>query len=412
MIHIKRNVSLKNLNTFGIGGPAKYYAEVTNESEVIEAAEFAIKNTLEIFVIGGGSDILVHDRGFDGLVIKYLGKEIKFDGRDTVTAEAGVNWDDLVKESIAKNLQGLECLSGIPGNVGAAPVQNIGAYGSELENCFLSLRAYSFAKNRFIEFNKKDCEFGYRDSFFKRQQNWQKYLITSVTFKLSQNGNPEISYDSLKKYMELKGIESPKVSEVREAVLALRASKLEDPKRVGNAGSFFKNPVVATEIPGIPSFKFENKYKLYAGWLIENAGWKGKTYKNAGVSAKNALQLINSEGKATAFEIKELSEMIQQDVYKKFRVRLEPEVQFIGFERKVAILGYGLEGQDAETYFKKQGAEITILDRKFDKNYLKNLDRFDLIVRSPGVYRYLPEIVQAEKAGVEVTSALKLFFEN
>lgn len=408
---IKENVSLRDLTTFRIGGDARYYAEVENKEEILEVSKFIKKNNLKIFILGGGSDILVSDKGFNGVVVKYIGKDVKLED-GTITAGAGLFWDELVKFSVERNLQGLECMSGIPGTVGASPIQNLGAYGQEVKDTLLDIVAFEFKSGKFINFSNKDCKFGYRDSFFKKPENWQKYLITSVTFKLNKDGNPKIEYESLSNYLKQKSIVNPSLKKVREAVLGLRREKLENPNEIGNAGSFFKNPVVDKKIPGVPSYQFGNKYKLYAGWLIEKAGWKGKSFKNAAVSSKNALILVNKSGKASSSDVYELSKRIIKDVKNKFNVVLEPEVQFIGFEKKVAILGYGLEGKDAESYFRVLGEDTKILDKKFDENYLGNLNKFDVVVRSPGVYRFLPELIKAENKGVEITSSLKIFFDN
>ena len=378
----KRNMQFKDLTTFRIGGPIKYFFEVKGDQEIVKAGEFAKKNNLKIFILGGGSDILVSDRGFDGIVVKHTGDDIEIGKDNVVTAQSGLSWDKLVKFSVEHNLQGLECMSGIPGTVGASPIQNIGAYGQEVKDTLLGLRAFEFKSGKFVSFSNKDCEFGYRESFFKKPENWQKYLITSVSFKLKKYEDTDLSLQN-----------------IRDEILRVRGEKLENPKEVGNAGSFFKNPIV------------EN-HKLSAGLLIDKAGWKGKSYKGAAVSSKNALILINKSGKASSFDVLELSKKITEDVKKKFGITLEPEVQFIGFQKKVAILGYGLEGQDAEKYFKSLGESITILDRKFDENYLNNLNSFDIVVRSPGVYKFLPEIIKAEKEGVEVTSSIKIFFDN
>lgn len=413
----------KDLTTFRIGGKIKNFVEVKSEADIKKAVAFAKKNNLKIFILGGGSDILVSDKEFKGLVIKYIGKNIgiKIQGQKAlVMAEAGLNWDDLVANTVKKGLQGLECLSGIPGSVGASPIQNIGAYGFELKDTFVSLKAYDLVNNKFVEFDKKACEFGYRESFFKKPDNWQKYLILSVTLALIKNGKPVVRYDSLKNYLAERQIVNPSINDVRNAVLSLRSQKLENPDKVANAGSFFKNPIIdkntledlLKKYPDIPNFAFGNDYKLFAGWLIEKAGWKGKSFKNAAVSSKNALVLVNPEGKATSKEILSLQNKIQRDVFTKFGINLEAEVQLIGFDRKVAILGYGLEGVDAQKYFQNKGSEVTILDQKLDRNYLKNLDKFDLVVRSPGIYRFLPEIIQAEKKGAEITSAIKIFFDN
>ena len=369
-------MQFKDLTTFKIGGPIKHFFEVESDEEIIKAGKFAKENNLKIFILGGGSDILVSDKGFDGVVIRYTGDVVQVTG-DRVTAEGGMKWDDLVKFTIEHNLQGLECMSGIPGTAGASPIQNIGAYGQEVKDTLLSLKAYEFETGKFVTFSNKDCQFAYRESFFKKSENWQKYLITSVTFRLTEYKDTDLSLQN-----------------IREEILRVRGEKLEDPKEYGNAGSFFKNPIVEGN-------------KIPAGELIDKAGWKGKSYQGAAVSSKNALMLINKSGKASSSDVSELSKLIIKDVKEKFGVTLETEVQFIGFEKKVAILGYGLEGKDAEKYFKALGAEIDILDQKFNKDYLNDLDKYDLVVRSPGVYPYKPELKNAR-----VITPIKIFFNK
>jgi UDP-N-acetylmuramoylalanine--D-glutamate ligase/UDP-N-acetylenolpyruvoylglucosamine reductase len=408
---IRENVNLKNLTTFKIGGSARYFAEVKNDEEILGVCNFAKKNNLKIFILGGGSDVLVNDKGFDGVVIKFIGEKLAYE-EGIITAEAGLIWDKLVEYSVKNNLEGIERMSGIPGTVGASPVQNMGAYGQEVKDTLICLRAFNFETGKFIDFLNKDCEFGYRESFFKKPDNWQKYLITAVSFKLNKNAEPITKYESLSNYLKDKKISKASLKEVRDAVLTLRKEKLENPEEFGNAGSFFKNPVVEKEIEGIPSYPFGKKFKLFAGWLIDKAGWKGKTCGGAAVSSKNALFIINKSGQAKSSDVAKLANKIVESVKEKFGVTLEMEVQYIGLTKKVAILGYGLEGQDAQKYFKNLGVDVTILDKKFDEKYLENLNKFDIIVRSPGIYRYLPEIVNAEKEGVEITSALKIFFEK
>ena len=335
--------NFRDLTTFRVGGKIKYYKEVKNSKEVMAAVGFAKKNNLPIFVLGGGSDILVSDKPFDGVVIKFVGSKYRVSNiglRVLITVEAGMNWDDLVDWAVENNLQGMECLSGIPGTVGAAPIQNIGAYGQELKDVFVKLTAYDIDQGKFVKFDKEKCEFSYRESIFKKKENWQKYVIVDVTFNLIKNGKPEIKYDSLKEYLKLQNSKTPKLQEVRNAVLAIRASKFENPKDVGNAGSFFKNPIIKKshvekllkEYPDISCRdNGDGTYKCSAGWLIENAGWKGKTYKSAGVSPNHALVLINPKGDARASDIIELSEKITKDIYKKFGIKLKREVQLVGF---------------------------------------------------------------------------------
>jgi len=370
--------TFKELTTFRVGGEIKYYKEVKNRAEVVSAVKFAKRNNLSIFVLGGGTDILVSDEPFEGVVIKYVGNKLYVTG-NKLTAEAGMEWDKLVEYAVENNLQGVECLSGIPGTVGAAPIQNIGAYGQELKDIFVKLTAYDIEKEKFVVFDKKDCEFSYRESIFKKKEFWQRYVIAGITLEL-------------KKY-EDKDIE---LSTIRNEILRVRSEKLPDPKKIPNAGSFFKNPIIEGN-------------KISAARLIEDAGWKGKTYKNTGVSSRHALVIINRNGKATAEEIIELSEKIIADVDKKFGIKLEREVQLINFPKKVAILGYGIEGQDAERYIKNQklNSKIKILDQKFDRDYLKNLDQYDLVIRSPGVYPGKPELKNAN-----VTTPIQIFFEN
>lgn len=331
-------VSFKDLTTFRVGGKIKFYKEVKNKEELSTAVKFAKESNLPIFILGDGSDILVNDTDFEGVVIKYVGNSISTMD-NSITVEAGMNWDSLAEYSVKNNLQGMECLSGIPGTVGAAPIQNIGAYGQELKDTFENLIAYDVEKEKFVIFNEEDCEFGYRESFFKKKENWQKYVICDVTFKLNENKGPEVKYDSLKNYLLNKNINNPTLQEVRDAVLDIRSGKFENPKEVGNAGSFFKNPIIDSQkkveleekYPEIKTFPFGAKHKVFAGWLVEEAGWKGKTYKTAGVSPKHALILINPQGNAEAKDVMELSNQIIEDVDNKFDIKLEREVQLINF---------------------------------------------------------------------------------
>lgn len=330
-------ISFSELTTFRTGGKIKKYFEVKNDKEMEEAAKYAKSNNLPVFIIGGGTDILVSDSDFNGVVIKYIGDKIEFRDDGTVVAEAGGVWDKVSEESVERNLQGIECLSGIPGSVGAAPIQNIGAYGQELKETFVSLKAYDLENQKFVDFNSDDCKFGYRESIFKTKEYWQKFVICSVTLKLNKNKEGKVNYESLKKYITT---ENPSLKEIRDAVLKVRAEKLEDPKEIGNAGSFFKNPVISAEekekllkdFPEMKIFPFGDKFKISAGWLLETAGWKGKEYKTAGVSKKHALILVNPKGDATSQDVYELSEKIIEDVKNKFGVTLEREVQLINFK--------------------------------------------------------------------------------
>lgn len=331
--------NFRNLTTFKVGGEIKHFFKVKKEKELVNAVNFAKNLKLPIFTIGGGSDILASDKKYDGVVIKYTGDKIQFANHDllvTVTAQAGTIWDDLVKQVVDRGLQGIELLSGIPGTVGAAPIQNIGAYGQELSNIFVDLRAYDINLGKFVTLSKKKCKFGYRDSLFKKRKYWQKYIITKVVLKLKKGGKPEVQYDSIKNRLS----ENPTLKEVRREVLKIRSEKLDDWRSIPNAGSYFKNPTLTKneiqklkeKYPNIKCFKNKNgAYKCFAGWFIEQAGWLGKSHKGAKVSDKHALVITNPGGLATSKEIVELSKKIQNDVYKKFGVKLEPEVQYINF---------------------------------------------------------------------------------
>lgn len=335
--------SFKELTTLKVGGNIENYFEISGALELKKVALFAKKRNLPIFVIGEGSDILVSDKDFKGVVIKYIGKKIEIVPQGAysfVTSEGGQKWDYLVETSVNKKLQGIECLSGIPGTVGAAPVQNIGAYGQEIKDTFHSLRAYDLTKNDIVVFSKKDCHFKYRESVFKKKESWQRFVIVSVTLKLKNDGKPAVKYASLKKYLSDNNILKPDLLTVRKAVLKVREQKFENYKKVPNAGSFFKNPLLKRKTylklkekyGDIPCFEnSDGTYKCFAGWFIEKAGWKGKSYNNAAVSQVHALILTNPNSTASAQDILELSERIIQSVYKKFHIKLEKEVQFINF---------------------------------------------------------------------------------
>lgn len=327
-------LKFSDLTTFRIGGKIGKYIEIGSLNEVLEKIKIAKSYGKPIFIIGGGSDILVSDKDFDGVVVKYTGNNFGIEG-DILTAEAGMSWNSLVKYAVGEGLCGIECLSGIPGTVGASPIQNIGAYGQELADTFYELKAFDIEKEKFVTFSKEDCQFGYRESIFKKKEYWQKYLIVSVSLKLKKNAKPEVNYDSLKEVVK----KNASLKEIAEAVSSTRKQKLESIKVYGNAGSFFKNPVIGKNIkerlekdyPEVKIFSFGNDFKVSAAWLIEKSGWKGKEFGNAAVSQKHSLILINKTGKAGAMEIYKLSEMIISSVFDKFGIKLEREVQLINF---------------------------------------------------------------------------------
>lgn len=330
--------SFSELTTFKTGGNIKHFFEVKSDIEIVEAVKFAKTNNLPIFIIGGGSDILVSDKDFDGMVIKFIGDKILFTDHGslfTATAQAGAVWDDLVKLCVENNLQGIECLSGIPGTVGGAPIQNLGAYGQELKDTFVSLTAYDIDNEKFVKFNNKECKFGYRTSIFKDKKYWQKFIITEVTLRLDKNNKPTVNYESIKSMIPV----NPSLSDVRDAIIQKRSVILEDWEKMPNAGSYFKNPIITDtqkqelekRFESIKIFPFQNKFKISAGWMIEKAGWKGKSLGLVKVSDLHSLIITNPDGKGTTADILKLANVIQKDVYKMFRIKLEPEVQYIEF---------------------------------------------------------------------------------
>lgn len=332
---IEQNISLKPYNTFGLDVQAKLMERVNSISALQEILSDAKLKSEERFILGGGSNILL-TRNVDGLVIKNEidGIEVIEEAPDhfLVRSGAGVVWHQLVMHCIQNGYAGIENLSLIPGNVGAAPMQNIGAYGVELKDVFHSLEAVEMASGNVEVFSASDCQFGYRESVFKRKLKGQ-FIISSVTLKLSKEANVNTSYGAIEQEIERLGISSPTIKDVSQAVINIRQSKLPDPKELGNSGSFFKNPVVPTSKyeelkanhPNIPGYPAGENTKLAAGWLIEQCGWKGKVVGNTGSHAKQALVLVNY-GNATGVEIFGLSERIMQSVYDTFGVQLEREV--------------------------------------------------------------------------------------
>ncbi|MDO9276402.1 MAG: UDP-N-acetylmuramate dehydrogenase [Lutibacter sp.] len=331
---IRQNISLKPYNTFGIHANAKRFVSVNSVKELKEI----INSEKDLFLLGGGSNILL-TKDVEKLVIQLNTKGIivnDFDENEVlVTAEAGENWHELVLWCVSQNYGGLENLALIPGNVGTSPIQNIGAYGVEIRAVFQQLEALEIATGKTKIFTNEDCSFGYRNSVFKNELKG-KFIITNVTFKLTkQNHNINISYGAIKDLLTDK--ENPSIKEIADAVIAIRQSKLPDPKKIGNSGSFFKNPVITNNLfkeltkkhPEIPHYVISvNEIKIPAGWLIEQCGFKGKRFGDAGVHEKQALVLVNYHN-ATGKEIYDLAQKIQQKVMKTFKIALEIEVNVI-----------------------------------------------------------------------------------
>lgn len=334
---MQHNLSLRAFNTFGIDVKAKYFATFSNTSELSQQLKAHPQEKL--LILGGGSNMLFTE-DFDGLVLRNQIKGIECvtqsDTQVIVKAGAGEVWHEFVQYCIAQNWSGLENLSLIPGSVGASPMQNIGAYGVEIKDVFHQLSAYHIESGEIHEFNKEACQFGYRESVFKREFKNQ-YVILDVTFALSKNAELKTSYGAIQQELAAKDIDKPTIRDVSEAVIAIRQSKLPNPAELGNAGSFFKNPVVAKSLfnelqahyPDMPSYPVsDSEVKLAAGWLIEKAGLKGYREGNCGVHQKQALVLVNYGG-STGAQIYHLSTHIIQKIQAQFGVQLEREVNII-----------------------------------------------------------------------------------
>lgn len=338
-MNIIENYPLLKLNTFGIDVKAKYFTSINTINELIEATKTNVFKDLELLILGGGSNILF-TKDFDGLVIlnNIKGKEIISQNQQSIFLKigAGENWHELVMYCVDNGWGGIENLSLIPGNTGTAPMQNIGAYGVEIKETFLELEALEISSGKIVKFNNSDCEFGYRESVFKNKMKNQ-YIILNITLELKKNPVLNINYGDVKAILESQNIKNPAIKEVSNAIIRIRQSKLPDPKKIGNSGSFFKNPLVSLNqlelirknYPNVVNYEInENEFKIAAGWLIERAGWKGKKFNNYGVHEKQALVLVNY-GLANGMEIFDLSEKIILDIKDKFGITLEREVNII-----------------------------------------------------------------------------------
>lgn len=337
-MNIQENISLKDHNTFGIDVKARFFVEITGLVQLQKVLD--LKAYPKKFMIGGGSNMLL-TKDIDALVmhIQLKGISLVHEDEDTVEIKvmAGENWHELVMWSLEQGYGGLENLSLIPGNVGTTPIQNIGAYGVELKDVFVSCAAMDIKTGELQGFDREACKFGYRDSIFKQEAK-DKYIITSVNLKLTKKGHVlHTGYGSIEKELREKGIVHPTIKDVSDAVISIRQSKLPDPKKIGNSGSFFKNPIISKKTfdkfikkhPGAPFYEMEeNEYKIPAGWLIEQCGFKGKRFGDAGVHEKQALVLVNY-GNATGKEILALAQNIQDEVKKKYNIKIQPEVNII-----------------------------------------------------------------------------------
>jgi UDP-N-acetylmuramate dehydrogenase len=343
---LERDVPLAPMTTLGIGGPAKFFIRATTVDEVREALAWASDHQLRIFILGGGSNLLIADEGFDGLVIRIDLRGVTVQSVDDyamVRVAAGEVWDEFVATAVANRWSGIECLSGIPGSAGATPIQNVGAYGQEVSETIARVEALDRTTSLVRSFTNWDCRFGYRSSLFKNYER-DRWVVLSVTFRLKVGGSATVRYPELRRYLDERGIALDDLTHVRDAVIAIRKRKgmVLDPTDpdTRSDGSFFMNPILTAEqhdefrrhagtedAPAFPSN--DGTVKLSAAWLIEHAGFtKGFTHGNVGLSSKHSLAIINRGG-GTAREVRELVAMIQEKVRDEFGVEIQPEPNFI-----------------------------------------------------------------------------------
>ena len=339
-MNIQENYSLKNHNTFGVEVFAKYFAEIKSLDQLTQILRNTSVQKFKMLFLGGGSNVLF-TQDFDGVVLqlnlKGISEKILNDNEVLVTSQAGENWHEFVQFCLDKDYGGLENLSLIPGNVGTSPMQNIGAYGTEIKDTFVSCKVLNLETLVVEEFKHEKCNFGYRESIFKREGKG-KYVILEVTFKLTRKDHLiKTEYGAIQSELKNLGIEDPTIQEVSQAVINIRQSKLPDPKVIGNAGSFFKNPSIAMDQflevqkrdPEMPNYPQGDLVKVPAGWLIEQCGWKGKQIGNVASHELQSLVIVNKTGLATGKEIYDFSTMIIESVKEKFGIELEREVNII-----------------------------------------------------------------------------------
>ncbi len=345
-MNIQENIPLRQYTTFKIGGPARFFCSVADEGELLEAVRFAHEKALPVFILGGGSNLLISDKGFSGLVIKMDFKGIEYreesngsnenKGTVIVSAAAGETWDDFVEQMVARGLYGVENLSAIPGMIGAVPVQNIGAYGAEASQVIKTVRILDTTSLSFKELRNAGCHFAYRDSVFKHLKG--RYIITRVDFELSKNGKVNTSYKDVADYFAAKRIAEPSLEEVRKAIIDIRWNKLPDWKLWGTAGSFFKNPVISAEhfaklrvtypeLPGYP--EPDGRVKVSLGWILDKiCNVKGLSRGHVSTYEKQALVIVAQPG-ATADEVVELTHELMKRVKEKTDIEIEAEVEWV-----------------------------------------------------------------------------------
>lgn len=337
---MKTNFNLKSYNSFGFDAKAKYFIEVNDNQELEALIQNEVFQNEKHLILSGGNNVLFQNDFFDGIVVHINTKGIELvreaENEVVVHAQAGEDWPDFVRFTVERGWYGLENLAHIPGKVGAAPVQNIGAYGMELKDSFLRCEAIHLETGEKRVFRKEECRFGYRNSVFKTELKSQ-FVITSVDFLLHKQAELHLDYGNIKTYLTENEIESPTPLQLHDAICAIRDAKLPDVKQIGNCGSFFKNPVISVEQfenlqhtnPNIPHYdEPQGKVKVPAGWLIEQTGWKGWRNEHVGVYEKQALVLVHYGG-GSGRDIVELAQRIQDSVEAKFGIRISPEVNFV-----------------------------------------------------------------------------------
>lgn len=346
-LNIQENVPLAPFTTIGIGGPARYFAKATTVDEIREGVAWAASHTKPLFILGGGSNLLISDDGYRGLVLQIDLRGTVIESEDefaTVKVAASEPWDSFVATAVAHRWAGIECLSGIPGSTGATPIQNVGAYGQDVSETIIRVEALDRSRDRVITLTNAECLFGYRASLFKNHER-DRYVVLNVTFRMKAGGAASVRYPELRKYLEERGESDQDLRKVRDAVIAIRKRKgmvldRHDPDTRSD-GSFFMNPILdageferfkqkAEDAPNFPSK--DGTVKLSAAWLIEHAGFsKGFVHGNVGLSTKHTLAVINRGG-GKAREVRELVKMVQDRVRERFGVEMHPEPNFIGFD--------------------------------------------------------------------------------
>ena len=341
-MNIKENVHLKLFTTFNVGGPARYFIEAQKTDDLVEVVHRVRKENAEMFVLGAGSNILISDEGFNGYVVRINIQGIDIEnlggGNYDVIAGAGVDWDTLVEFVVNKSLWGVENLSLIPGSVGGSVVQNIGAYGAEIKDVVRWVEVFDTERGMTQKLTRAECEFEYRDSIFKQEEG-SHYIVTRVCLMLKDTGEPKTTYKDIAMYLKKNNIQKPTLDQIRSIIVGIRTQKFPSKKQAGSAGSFFMNPVVSRfrymwlrfRYPGLPGYPTVEGVKISAAWIIDNVcNLKGLRVGNVGLYQNQPLVLVTNKD-ACAEDVKRLAEFVQREVYSKTKIKLVPEVTFVGF---------------------------------------------------------------------------------